>query len=334
MHWGQKPRIVRGTDRRLAALLALAVIALSVLPSAVAGGATGAPVAAFSVSPASPLSGDAVTFTSTSSGAIAALAWDLDADGQFNDGAGTTAQRAYATPGRYLVALRVSGVQGTATQSQWVQVGNRPPIASFTFTPSTALTGDVVMFAAAARDPDGSITAIRWDLNGDGSFADASGPVASRAFPVAGAYTVAMAVTDSSGATTVAAQGVAVAPRPPGLLQPFPIVRLATRTTPRGVDVLRLGVEAPPGSRVSVRCRGRSCGTGGEVRVVRTPPRPLRFPAVQHRMRAGVVLEVRITAPDKIGKYTRFRLRRAKPAGRVDLCLPPGQADPTPCLPA
>jgi hypothetical protein len=154
------------------------------------------------------------------------------------------------------------------------------------------------------------------------------------AFRAPGAYTVAVQVTDSSGATTVSTQGVAVAPRPPAMLQPFPIVRLITKSSRRGVAVLRLGVQAPPGSRVAVRCVGRSCRTWGEVRVVRTPPRPLRFPGIQHRMRAGVVLEVRITQPGKIGKYTRFTLRRGKPSDRVDLCLPPGQVDPVPCQPA
>jgi hypothetical protein len=118
------------------------------------------------------------------------------------------------------------------------------------------------------------------------------------------------------------------------MLQPSPIVRLTTKTTRRGVDVLRLGVEAPPGSRVSVRCRGRGCGTPGQVRLVRAPGPALRFPAVEHRMLAGVVLEVRVTAPNKIGKYTRLLLRRARPAGRVDLCLLPEQADPVACLPA
>jgi hypothetical protein len=117
------------------------------------------------------------------------------------------------------------------------------------------------------------------------------------------------------------------------MLSPFPIVRLTTRGTRRGARVLRLGVDAPAGSRVSVRCRGRSCGARDEVRVVRTPPRALRFPGVQRRLRAGVVLEVRVTAPGRIGKYTRFRLRRGAPPSRVDLCLPPGAAAPAACQP-
>jgi hypothetical protein len=338
MDSGHEPRITSSVNRRLVISLALALVALSVLPPALARGQE-PPVASFSISPASPLSGETVLFSSTSSGPITMLAWDLDADGEFDDGSGTTAQRSFATPGRYLVRLRATGPGGEATQSQLVDVENRAPVAAFTFAPSAPLPDNVVTFASAASDPDGSIAAIAWDLDGDGSFGDATGPVASRQFPAPGSYTVAMQVTDSSGATAVASQVVAIAPRatpppappaPPAYLQPFPIVRLSTKLTDRGAQVRRLEVQAPPGSRVSVRCRGRSCPVRTQVRVVRTT-RPLHLRALEHRMRAGVVLEVRITAPQKIGKYTRFRLRRRQAPSRVDLCVQPGHVDPTPC---
>jgi PKD repeat protein len=327
LHRGRRePRIGTETRRRSVAVAALAAGALVVLPSPVA---RAAPVAAFTVSPAAPLSGEPVTFTSTSSGGVTSLAWDLDADGQYNDGAGQVAQRAFPTPGRYLVSLQVAGPGGSATQSQWIQVGNRPPIASFSYTPSAPVALDAVMFAAAAHDTDGSIASIGWDFNGDGIFTDATGPVASEAFPAPGAYAVAIQVTDNSGATTITSQGVVVAPRPPTMLEPFPIVRLTTRSTARGVRVLRLGVQAPQGSRVTVRCRGRGCPKRNAVRVARTP-QALRFRAVQRRLRAGAMLEVAVTAPGRIGKYTRFRVRRGRPPSRVDLCLPPG-GRPTAC---
>ena len=306
-------------------------LVLAALWALLPGAAQAAPVAAFTVSPAAPVTGELITFTSVSTGDVTTLDWDLDADGQFNDGHGATAQRAYATPGRYLVSLRASGPTGTATQSQWIEVGNRPPLVSLTFSPATPVAGQVVSLAVAASDPDGSVAAIAWDLNGDGVFADASGPVASIAFPGPGAYPVAVRVTDSLGAMSTASQGIAVAPRPPSLLQPFPIVHLTTRSTRRGARVVRLGVQAPVGSRVAVQCIGRGCRTHHQVRVVRKPGRPLRFRALEHRMRAGVVLEIRVTAPDHVGKYTRFVLRRAKPPGRVDMCLQPGSIAPAAC---
>jgi hypothetical protein len=186
------------------------------------------------------------------------------------------------------------------------------------------------MYAVAASDPDGSIASIGWDLNGDGVFTDATGPVASDVYPGPGAYPVAVAVTDNSGATTIASEGVAVAARPPTLLSPFPIVRLTTRGTRRGVRVLRLAVQAPPGSRITALCRGRGCPKRDEVRVARTT-RAVRFRGLQRRLRAGVVLEIQVTAPGHIGKYTRFRLHRGRPPTRVDLCLVPGVARPTSC---
>jgi PKD repeat protein len=322
------PRIGTGTRRPAVAMAALAGATLALLP---AGIARAAPVAAFTVSPAAPLSGEPVTFTSTSTGASSA-AWDLDADGRYNDASGSTAQRAFATPGRYLVSLQVTAADGTATQSQWIQVANRPPLVSISYTPTAPLAQDTVTYAVAASDPDGSVASIGWDLNGDGIFTDATGPVASDVYPGPGAYPVAVAVTDNSGATTVASEGVAVAARPPTLLSPFPIVRLTTRGTRRGVRVLRLGVQAPPGSRITVVCRGRSCSKRDEVRRARTS-RAVRFPGVQRRLRAGVVIEVSVTAPGRIGKYTRFRLHRGRPPSRVDLCLVPGAARPSPCAP-
>jgi PKD domain len=333
MNNGQRPRMTRRAGRRPA--LALATIALWALSPAFARGQA-APVASFSVSPAAPLTGETVTFTSTSSGSDTSLAWDLDADGEFDDGSGTTAQRSFATPGRNLVSLRVTGSGGAAEQSQWVEVQNRAPVAAITFSPSAPLANDVVTFAAAASDPDGSIAGIAWDLDDDGSFTDATGPVASTPFPSPGSHTVAVEVTDSFGATAVASQVVAIAPRPvppPEFLLPFPTVRLITKLTRRGAQIRRLEVQAPPSSRVSVHCRGRSCPVRAQVALVRAL-RPLRLRALEHSMRAGVVLEVRVTAADRIGKYTQFRLRRGKPPARVDLCLQPGQAAPVRCPPA
>ena len=52
------------------------------------------PLASLTYSPASPLVGDSVVLTSTSvdlDGPIAAQAWDLDADGAYDDGGGETA---------------------------------------------------------------------------------------------------------------------------------------------------------------------------------------------------------------------------------------------------
>ena len=48
--------------------------------------------ASFTFAPAQPVAGQNVTFTSTSTGAPDATVWDLDNDGTYDDGSGTTAR--------------------------------------------------------------------------------------------------------------------------------------------------------------------------------------------------------------------------------------------------
>src|SRR5215210_3442334 len=87
-----------------------------------------APNASFTYSPASPRVRENVTFSSTSSdpdGSIASQAWDLDNDGQFDDGTGATASRSFDKKGSYVVRLRVTDDQGaTAVASRTVTVTN------------------------------------------------------------------------------------------------------------------------------------------------------------------------------------------------------------------
>ena len=103
--------------------LALVVLAALALPaSAVAQ----APVASFTYSPASPLSGQLVTFSSTSTGTITSLDWDLDGDGACDDAAGATASRSFPAAGEYPVSLCVN--LGASTQKQTID-RPQPPAA-------------------------------------------------------------------------------------------------------------------------------------------------------------------------------------------------------------
>jgi hypothetical protein len=51
----------------------------------------------------------------------------------------------------------------------------------------------------------------------------------------------------------------------------------------------------------------------------------------KHFYPAGVKIEVRVTRPGTIGKYTLFRVRRGKPPARTDRCLIPGEPSPVRC---
>ena len=75
------------------------------------------PVAAATTSTPAPLTGQTVVLTDTSvdqDGSVVARAWDLDADGQYDDGTGTTASVSYASPGDRTVRLRVTDDDGAA----------------------------------------------------------------------------------------------------------------------------------------------------------------------------------------------------------------------------
>lgn len=101
------------------------------------------------------------------------------------------------------------------------------------------------------------------------------------------------------------------------------------------VTIRKLRVRnVPRRGRVELRCAGRRCPVkrlrrarpgGGRVNLVPALGRK------RQRFRAGQTLELRITAPDRIGKVVRYRLRRGRiPDGRP-LCLTPGTARPQRC---
>ena len=181
------------------------------------------PAAGFAVSPASPAAGEQVTFDAASSsdpdGEIAAYAWDLDGDGEFDDATGATASKAFDSPGEHPVRLRVTdddGAAGSKDATITVAPRNEPPTAAFNTTPSSPLTGEeTTLDASASSDPDGSIAAYAWDLDGDGEFDDAEGSSATTSFADSGSRTVRLRVTDDDGATAEQGEDLTVRNRPP-----------------------------------------------------------------------------------------------------------------------
>jgi len=217
---------------------------------------------------------------------------------------------------------------------------NARPDASFGFFPDVPLAGEPIQFVSYACDPGGKLRDQRWDLDGDGRFDDASGLVVTRAFPV-GTYTVGLRATGKNGARAISRQTVVVydgSPEdrgpllfePPPLLSPRPVVRLAGVLTRTGAKISLLTVRAPVCSTVTVRCRGTRC----PVRRVSalTGRGLLRFHEFDgSKLAAGTQLEVLVRRRDRIGKYTRFRIRRGAPPARMDSCLRYDAQRATPC---
>jgi hypothetical protein len=97
--------------------------------------------------------------------------------------------------------------------------------------------------------------------------------------------------------------------------------------------LVRLRVtEAPGGATVTVRCRGSHKGC----------PRPRTFSAnaagrvtltgmFRKRLRPGAVVEVSVSAPNRISKVVRFTIRRGHSPRVRTLCQAPGVAKPAAC---
>jgi glucose/arabinose dehydrogenase len=125
---------------------------------------------------ATPLSGAApltVSFDGTSSsdpdGDPITYAWDLDDDGDFDDGTGSTASWTYATDGDRTARLRVTDSRGASgTASTEVAVGGRPTaVIDAPEAGSTFAVGDRVTFSGHGDDPqDGALadSAMAWAL--------------------------------------------------------------------------------------------------------------------------------------------------------------------------
>lgn len=113
-------------------------------------------------------------------------------------------------------------------------------------------------------------------------------------------------------------------------MTPFPIVRIVGRATPRGARIRIFSVRAPVGTTIVVRCRRRGCSRRSRSRG-RGIRRTVRFRRFERASRAGTIIEVLVSAPDVIGKYTRFRIRRSRSPARADLCLLPGESRGSEC---
>jgi hypothetical protein len=113
----------------------------------------------------------------------------------------------------------------------------------------------------------------------------------------------------------------------PTLLRPFPIVRIRGYFKRGGVRVTLLSVNAPRSAHIAARCIGRGC----PVRTVSVASAPARLRAFERFLRAGTVLQVRVTSPGRIGKYASFVIRAHSAPARNDRCLMPGGTKPAPC---
>jgi hypothetical protein len=320
------------------------------------------PAANFEWAPQRVVAGTTVTFTSTSTPfhdendvvtPIAAYDWNLHGRGTCREllPSGTCTATA-PNAGDWDVTLTVTDLANeSASITKAVPVEappppgsppNQPPTAAFAALPRSPVVGEEVTFVSYSDDRDGRIDSWAWDLDGNGRFDDGSSPIVTRTFTFAGRKTIKLRVADNRGATTTALLDVSVReagtevpisePRHPlpRLLSPFPIVRLVGGVTSAGTDIELLSVRAPKRARALVRCRGRGCPVSRLYKRVRSR-RPVHFRRMERLMPPGVTLEVLVRRGERIGKFTRFKLRRNRFPRRTDGCLWPGTNRMAPC---
>ena len=195
-------------------------------------------IAAFTVTPASPLQGQTATFNAAATtnngvacGQLCLYSW--------NFGDGTTAQgvvatHAFAKQGSSTVVLTVTDSRGsTAASTQVITVA--PPAApttvSFTTSPSPAPTNvDIFFNASASRAAAGhTLVSYSWEF-GDGT--GGSGPLVTHKYTGPGTYSVILTVTDDVGAVGQSTQTLAV-----GTTAAEPSASMTTTVTGRTLTV-------------------------------------------------------------------------------------------------
>jgi PKD repeat protein len=93
------------------------------------------PVASFTIAPAAPVANQPVLFTSTSSdpdGRLIEQVWDLNGDGNYDNGGGATAFRSFADAGSYVVGLRVTDDAGLVSFDSRTLTVVPAPVAAVT----------------------------------------------------------------------------------------------------------------------------------------------------------------------------------------------------------
>jgi hypothetical protein len=124
-----------------------------------------------------------------------------------------------------------------------------------------------------------------------------------------------------------------IVPAPLRWLDPFPTVRVRGRTTRTGATLSLLSVRAPTGSTVTVSCNGRRCPAKSVKAKIKGKKAAgtLRIRRFERSLRSGTILQIRVTKPGLVGKYTEFKIRSIALPIRKDRCLLPDSTRPVSC---
>jgi PKD repeat protein/predicted phosphodiesterase len=152
------------------------------------------PIASFNHTPISPTTSDTIVFNDSSmdlDGIISEWLWD------FGDGTTSTQHsptHSYSEIDSYTVTLTVWDKHGGSDSiSKTIVIGNRMPVAGFSYTPHNPNINEVITFTDESYDPEGSVVEWEWDF-GDGTTSAEENPTYS--YSETGFFIITLTVWD------------------------------------------------------------------------------------------------------------------------------------------
>jgi gliding motility-associated-like protein len=158
--------------------------------------------------------GDSTHFVSTSTaskGTIILQEWDFDGDSIFETSGSSTFFK-FDSAGTYNVLLKVTTDSGfVGYTSNPVSVNPNPVVA---FSAFGNCLGEVTQFTSNVTISNGSIVLYQWELNGNGDFADASGPNPIYNFNTTGFFNVGLNAVSDRGCETQITNTISIDHKP------------------------------------------------------------------------------------------------------------------------
>ena len=151
-------------------------------------------------------------------------------------------------PGRY--AVIVGATNGTIVHTITIQViVPGPPVANFTFTPTSPIVGQQVAFdGSISSDPSGVVVQWSWNFGDSSGLLVSQQPITYHNFFAPGNYTVTLTVEDNAGLTGSTSIVVRVQPVPQhdvGIVQvnTFPSLVAVTENVGISIQILNNGLD-------------------------------------------------------------------------------------------
>jgi hypothetical protein len=203
------------------------------------------PKAAFTYSPTTIYNNTNVSFTNTSTDPdndVLTHKWEFMMPGSSTwtlfSSSQTPTTRTFTTKGDWRIRLTVSDGSQSADTEQILTVGNRAPVANFTYSPTTNLyRGTNITLTDSSTDPDGAADIIRhlWEVQyaGDTNWTSIGTTLNSNLISSkVGNVTVRKTVEDKSGKVSSATKIITISNRAPSVvINHLPSTMINTETT-------------------------------------------------------------------------------------------------------